>query len=114
MEINDTFWMKCSSCKKPISYRTKYWVCNVSTCNRKRTALRFCTVSCWDAHLGMLNHRDSWAEERMSLSKEEWIKALEEEAQPKKRTPRAQTVEVEPEAPKPVSTAPKAILRRKL
>jgi histone H3/H4 len=36
----------------------------VSTCNRKRTALAFCTVSCWDAHLPVARHRESWAEEQ--------------------------------------------------
>lgn len=66
------FWRKCSTCKKPIGFRTKYWVCNVSTCNRKRTGLIFCTVSCWDAHNPMMNHRESWAEERMSPSEQEW------------------------------------------
>ena len=64
------FWKKCSSCKKAISFRTKYWVCNVSTCTRKRTGLAFCTVSCWDAHVPMMNHKDAWAEERMSPSRE--------------------------------------------
>jgi histone H3/H4 len=26
----------------------------------------FCSVSCWDAHVPMMNHKDAWAEERMS------------------------------------------------
>ncbi len=29
-----------------------YWVCNVSTCNRPRTALAFCSVNGWDAATG--------------------------------------------------------------
>jgi hypothetical protein len=41
-----------------------YWTCNVSTCNRKRTGLVFCTVSCWEVHLPVANHRESWAEEQ--------------------------------------------------
>ena len=45
------FWKRCSSCKNAIGFERIYWVCNVSTCNRKRTGLVFCTVSCWDAHL---------------------------------------------------------------
>jgi hypothetical protein len=57
-------WRSCSSCKKPIEHGATYWVCNVSTCNRKRTALVFCTVSCWDAHLSVVRHRETWAEER--------------------------------------------------
>lgn len=79
LEDLSNFWRKCSSCKKPIGFRTKYWVCNVSTCNRKRTGLVFCSVSCWDAHVPMMNHRDSWAEERISPSAVEWTREQESE-----------------------------------
>ena len=78
-------WKRCSSCKKPIAFRALYWVCNVSTCNRKRTGLTFCSVSCWDAHTPMMNHRESWAEERTAPSPEEWAQILAEEALPVKR-----------------------------
>jgi hypothetical protein len=54
-------WKPCSSCKKPIGLNVVYWVCNVSTCNRKRTGLVFCSVDCWDAHVPAANHRESWA-----------------------------------------------------
>jgi hypothetical protein len=54
-------WRRCSSCKEPIGFETPYWVCNVSTCNRKRTGLVFCSVSCWDAHVPLLRHRESSA-----------------------------------------------------
>ena len=57
-------WKRCSSCKEGIGLRQTYWVCSVSTCNRKRTGLVFCSTDCWDAHLGFVNHRESWAEER--------------------------------------------------
>jgi len=46
-----------------------YWVCNVSTCNRPRTALAFCSVNGRDAR-----HRDSWAEERQSPTPAEWTR----------------------------------------
>lgn len=115
------FWRKCNSCKKPISFTTKYWVCNVSTCNRKRTGLVFCTVSCWDAHLPLMNHRESWAEERKSPTAEAWAKILagEEEETPSKKGP-AQAPKNEAQAkasPSPppsaaVSSEPKVILRR--
>jgi len=55
---------RCSSCKQDIALGAKYWVCSISTCNRNRTALAFCSTNCWDAHLGFVNHRESWAEER--------------------------------------------------
>ena len=59
-------WKPCSSCKKPIGLNVVYWVCNVSTCNRLRTGLVFCSVDCWDAHVPLYNHRESWAIEKRS------------------------------------------------
>ena len=40
------------------SVRRDLCVCSVSTCNQTRTALAFCTVSCWDAHLPVARHRE--------------------------------------------------------
>ena len=57
-------WRGCSVCKEPIGLGTSYWVCNVSTCNRKRTGLVFCSVDCWDVHLPDARHRESWAIEK--------------------------------------------------
>ena len=62
--IEENQWRRCNACKKPIEFGASYWVCNVSTCNRKRTGLAFCTVSCWEVHLPVAKHRESWAEER--------------------------------------------------
>jgi len=59
-----TPWRRCSACKKPIALGAVYWTCNVSTCNQKRTALVFCTLSCWEVHLPGANHREAWAVER--------------------------------------------------
>ena len=59
-------WRRCSACKGSIECGSTYWVCNVSTCNRKRTALVFCSVTCWEVHLPEANHRESWAEERLA------------------------------------------------
>jgi hypothetical protein len=56
-------WRRCSACKKPISTGALYYVCSVSTCNRPRTGLVFCDVSCWDFHLPTARHRQAWAEE---------------------------------------------------
>ena len=57
-------WRRCSACKKDIGFGSVYWVCNVSTCNRPRTGLVFCSDDCWEVHLPMANHRQSWALER--------------------------------------------------
>jgi hypothetical protein len=61
---NESQWRRCSACKKPIALGSMYWTCNVSTCNRKRTGLVFCTVSCWEVHLPGANHREAWAVEQ--------------------------------------------------
>ena len=58
-----TMWRKCSSCKKEISFGADYYQCSVSTCKHPRTGFQFCSVECWDAHLGFVFHRDAWAEE---------------------------------------------------
>jgi hypothetical protein len=62
----DGQWKVCSVCRKPIGYDRDYYECNVSTCNRKRTALYFCSVDCWDAHLPEARHREAWAVEKRS------------------------------------------------
>jgi len=77
---NDT-WRRCSSCKSDIDFGSTYWVCNVSTCNRARTALYFCSVSCWEAHLPMMRHRESWAVEKTAPTRAAW--AAEQEAEQK-------------------------------
>ena len=64
MTGESTGWRRCSSCKTTIGFGDEYWTCSVSTCNRKRTGLVFCKVSCWDAHLPVARHREAWAEER--------------------------------------------------
>lgn len=58
-------WRRCSACKTDIALGSVYWVCSVSTCNRNRTALFFCSVDCWEIHLPTERHRQAWAiEER--------------------------------------------------
>jgi len=61
-----SFWRRCSSCKEPIGFGRDYFVCSVSTCNRRATAYVFCSMACWGAHVPTLGHRDPWAEERRS------------------------------------------------
>lgn len=57
-------WRRCSACKKPIAQGAVYQECSVSTCNRPRTGLVFCSLACWDSHLPTANHREAWAIER--------------------------------------------------
>ncbi len=57
-DVND-FWRKCSSCKHPILYGAKYQSCSVSTCKK----YVYCSVSCWNVHVPVMNHKNAWAEE---------------------------------------------------
>lgn len=59
---------RCSTCKADIDYASQYYKCSVSTCNKKATALYFCSVPCWDAHVPDARHRDAWAEVEMAPS----------------------------------------------
>jgi hypothetical protein len=65
-------WRVCSTCKQPIAFGTGYYVCNVSTCNRKATDFAFCSVACWDAHVPTFRHRDSWAVEQRAPTRAAW------------------------------------------
>lgn len=66
MNLVENFWAKCSSCKKEIPFAAKYYLCNVSTCRHPRTGFKFCSIDCWDAHLGNARHREAWAEEALA------------------------------------------------
>jgi hypothetical protein len=83
---DDDQWRRCSACKEPIAYGAGYWVCNVSTCNRKRTGLAFCTVRCWEIHLPGANHRESWAVEREAPASHAAAVAVAER-RPRRRLP---------------------------
>jgi hypothetical protein len=91
-------WRPCSVCKKPIRYRATYWTCSVSTCNRKRTGLAFCSVSCWDAHVPGAGHREAWAVEETAPSREE---AARQSAEAEARAARQASAE-----PRAVSSPP--------
>jgi hypothetical protein len=69
---NAEHYRVCSTCKKPIAFAARYYRCSVSTCNRSRTALYFCSLPCWDAHVPEARHRDAWAEETRAPSREQW------------------------------------------
>jgi hypothetical protein len=93
METAAPHWRKCTTCKKLIGFNQKYWVCSVSTCNRQRTGLVFCNLSCFDAHVPVLNHRDAGAFEKRSPSEAEW-----------KREQEGQSAKPTAPAPKPAAT----------
>jgi hypothetical protein len=72
MTIDEPFWRRCSSCKREIRFDAPYWICSVTTCNRKGSSFVFCSVACWNAHVPTMRHRESWAEEQRSPTREAW------------------------------------------
>ena len=66
MEESQTYWRKCSTCKREIGFNTVYQVCNVSSCRK----WVYCSVDCWNMHNPVMNHKSSWAEEMRSPKKE--------------------------------------------
>jgi hypothetical protein len=100
LPTHDGTWKHCNICKSPIAFRAEYFLCSVSTCNRKRTGLFFCSLPCFEAHLPTARHRDAWAEREKAPSESEWRAALAAEATP------ASAEERKPAAPGPA--APKA------
>jgi histone H3/H4 len=74
-------WKRCSTCKEPIGFDARYYLCSVSTCNKKRMTLVFCSVPCWDAHQADARHRDAGAEEARSPSAAQWAREVAEEKQ---------------------------------
>ena len=71
--MNEGAFRRCSTCKTPILYGGEYYKCSVSTCNRRATALFFCSVPCWDAHVPDAKHRDAWAEKETAPSGPEMV-----------------------------------------
>jgi hypothetical protein len=92
-------WKRCNSCKKPIAFGSGYFICSVSTCNRKGTDFGFCSVSCWDAHVPVLRHRDAWAEEETAPTAAEWA------AQKRAESERAAAPAASPRPPSGASAA---------
>jgi hypothetical protein len=79
-EPSADFWMRCSACRKDILFGAIHWVCSVSTCNRNRTRLVFCSVACWDSHLSTLRHREAWAVEERAPTRTAWAAAAAADA----------------------------------
>lgn len=74
-------WRHCSSCRAAIGFEQIYWECSVSTCARvARTGLFFCSVSCWEAHLPTMRHREAWAVEKRSPTAAAWQRQLAEDS----------------------------------
>ncbi len=89
---NDGAWALCSACRTDIGFGAIHWVCSVSTCNRNRTRLVFCSVACWDSHLSTLRHREAWAVEETAPTRGEQAREEIAPARPAAAPPRPQAV----------------------
>jgi hypothetical protein len=103
-ELDGDVWMLCSAGRKPIAFGAVHWVCSVSTCNRSRTRLVFCSVSCWDSHVATLHHRDAWAVEERAPGREEHAQERSHE--------RAREAALAAGPPEPARHAPEPAPRR--
>ena len=65
---DNSFWKKCSTCKKPIAFGKNYYVCSVSTCNGQRTGYVFCSVLCFESHVPGARHKNAGAIEKTAPS----------------------------------------------
>lgn len=92
MSADVTTWRTCSSCKGDIGFDELYYVCSISTCNRKESDFRFCSVECWDEHVPVMRHREAFAEERRSPSRAAWERE-QAEADPPPSAPPSKTPE---------------------
>ncbi|MFQ5779373.1 MAG: hypothetical protein ACE5HN_01145 [Nitrospiria bacterium] len=100
------YWKRCSSCKREIPFGGIYQVCSVSTCRQKRTGLVFCSVPCWDSHLGFANHRSSYAEEARAPSREEFKETIVKQEGKPVNTERPQRRIVRPSENSPSQRSP--------
>lgn len=80
-EANDSY-KRCSTCKSPIEFGAEYYTCSVSTCNRPKLALFFCSLPCWEAHVPEARHRDAWAEQQKAPSRAAFIASRAEPQAP--------------------------------
>jgi hypothetical protein len=109
--MSESFWRRCSTCKREIRFDVPYWACSVTTCNRQGNAFVFCMVSCWDAHVPTMRHREAWAEERRSPRREDWESAR---SQPPAREPAPAPAPAAAAQPSPAAAAAPAEIPREI
>jgi hypothetical protein len=104
-------WRLCSSCRSEIDFEQVYWECSVSTCARMtRTGLFFCSVSCWEAHLPTMRHREAWAVEKRSPTEAAWRRQQAEEERRGQDEPARESHASAPRpAPRPAPEPPRAV-----
>ena len=66
MDTQETFWRRCSNCKKTIGLGAKYWLCSVASCSKVRAPTQFCSPDCWAVHEEVETHKNAWAVEQLA------------------------------------------------
>jgi len=94
-------WLLCTACRTDIAFGSKYFQCSVSTCNRARMRLVFCSIVCWDSHVATLRHRDAWAEDKIAPTRMTWERELASQSPEPARQPLG--------APRPAAPAPSTV-----
>jgi len=108
-------WLKCSACRNDLAFGSKYFQCSVSTCNRARTRLVFCSVVCWDSHVATLRHRDAWAEDKIAPTRAAWEREIAGNEPARPSPPPAPRAAAGPAAARPaapIAVAPDATVAR--
>jgi len=82
MSDSDAAYKRCSTCKTPIEYGAEHYLCSVSTCNRPKLGLFFCSLPCWEAHVPEARHRDAWAEQHKAPTRAQYVAANEQQPAP--------------------------------
>ena len=106
-------WKKCTECRTDIEFGATYYQCSVSTCNRTRMPLVFCSVICWDSHLSSVRHRDAGAIEAKAPTKAQWERELaddhEKPTQPARPQPTPASGVVQTSRPRADETRPNLV-----
>jgi len=103
--LSKAYWQKCNVCKKEIPFQSKYYICSVTTCQSVKLGLHFCSVPCWDSHLGFARHKDAAAIESTSPSKNDYLANLNKEA-PARRIIAPLNLQVDTSQPLPKTQGP--------
>lgn len=78
-----TRWKSCSVCAGKLEFGCTYYVCSVTSCNKKRAQWKFCSVECWEEHHLKFGHRSSaGAVEEFGPTFEEWEERYPEGERP--------------------------------
>lgn len=82
-------------CKSDIPFGATWYACSVSTCNRARLAMYFCSTACWEAHLPEARHRDAWAEQNSAPSKQQYEQEEQARVEKERRREAAESDDTE-------------------